>query len=543
MAATSCVLSEEQFLCCICLEVFTEPVTIPCGHNFCKSCITQHWNVSSPRFQCPMCKKQFTSRPPLTVNTFISEMAREFRQAAERKGGRAAQPGEIPCDVCRGTKLKAAKSCLTCLASYCSIHLDSHQTCDRLKTHTLTDPVDNMEGRKCGRHNRVLELFCRSDQACVCSLCTVTEHGAAGHEVVSLQDECDARRSELRRIEAEVQRRIEDKVQRRQQMSLMKRYSKEDMEREIANAIQVFTTVMQTAEQSLNALIEVLEEKHKKAEDEANSYIRQLEDEIFALTKRAAELQKLCSTQDHLHLIQNFPSRDWPVDTRTQVDVCPPSYKGIVEEAVSKLQEVLRKEKKQLLHRAWLRRAQDYAVDLVLDPLTANPWLILSADRKQVQCGVEMEVLADNRERFSLYINVLAQETFTSGRFYYEVQVTGKTNWIVGVVKGSVDRKGMLPLSPATGYWALGLRNGNEYLTYLSPVVSLSLTSIVERVGVFVSYEDRLVSFFDVDNSVHLYSFTRCCFEEKLCPFFSPGLHHGGTNSAPLIIQAVRHAH
>ncbi|XP_013869299.1 E3 ubiquitin-protein ligase TRIM39-like [Austrofundulus limnaeus] len=542
MAATSCVLSEDQFLCCICLDVFTEPVTIPCGHNFCKTCITQNWNVSSPRYQCPMCKKQFESRPPLTVNTFISEMAGEFRQAAGRKGCRAAQPGEVPCDVCRGTKLKAVKSCLTCLASYCSIHLDPHRTCDRLKTHTLTDPVDNMEGRMCRRHNRVLELFCRSDRTCVCSLCMVTEHGAAGHDVVSLRDECEAKRPELRRMEAEVRARIMEKVQKSQQMKLLKRYSKEDTEREVANAIQVFTAVTQTAEKSLNALIEVLEERQKKAEDEANSHIRQLDAEISALTMRAAELQKLCSTQDHLHLIQNFPSRDWPVDTRTQVDVRPPSYEGIVEKAVSELQEVLRKEKEQLLNGARLRRAQDYAVDLALDPLTANPWLILSADRKQVQCGERMGVLPNNRERFSLYINVLAQQTFTSGRFYYEVQVMGKTNWIVGVVKASVDRKGTLPLSPATGYWALGLRNGNEYLTYLSPVVSLSLTSSVERVGVFVSYEERLVSFFDVDKAVHLYSFTSCFFEEKLCPFFSPGLHHGGTNSAPLIIQPVRHA-
>uniref|UniRef100_A0A669EEY0 RING-type domain-containing protein n=1 Tax=Oreochromis niloticus TaxID=8128 RepID=A0A669EEY0_ORENI len=74
MAAASCLLSEDQFLCCICLEVFTDPVSTPCGHNFCKNCITQYWN-SSPLCQCPVCKRKYYTRPELHVNTFISEMA------------------------------------------------------------------------------------------------------------------------------------------------------------------------------------------------------------------------------------------------------------------------------------------------------------------------------------------------------------------------------------------------------------------------------------------------------------------------------------
>lgn len=137
---------------------------------------------------------------------------------------------------------------------------------------------------------------------------------------------------------------------------------------------------------------------------------------------------------------------------------------------------------------------------------------------------------------------MLAQQSFSFGRFYYEVQVTGKTDWTLGVAKESVNRKGIIPLSPVNGYWAVGLRNGNEYLSLTSPVVSLSLKFRPQRVGVFVSYEEGLVSFYDVDEAVHLYSFTDCCFTEKLFPFFSPGLNHGGVNSAPLIITPVHHA-
>ncbi|XP_070774341.1 E3 ubiquitin-protein ligase TRIM39-like [Enoplosus armatus] len=544
MSATSCLLSEEQFLCCICLDVFTDPVTIPCGHNFCKNCITQHWNVNS--VQCPMCKKLFKTRPELPVNTFISEMAAEFRQSAGKKGSgdseiQVAKPGEVPCDVCTGTKLKAVKSCLTCFASYCSVHLDPHMTADSLKRHWLTDPVENMEARMCTKHKKTLELFCKTDQTCVCSYCTVSEHVA--HNITSLKDEYEEKKVELEQAEAEIQQMIQERQLKIQQIKRLKMHSKEDAEREIANGVRIFTILMQTAERGLNKLIERIEERQNMTEEQTNGLIKELEQEISVLMKRTAEVQQLLRTQDHLHLLQNFKSMNTALSTMnwTEVIFRPPSYEGTVMKAVTELEEMLSREKKQVLHEALLKRVQHYAVDVVLEADTANPWLVLSDDGKQVRCGEVRRDLPDNAKRFSLYATVLAQQCFSSGRFYYEVQVTGKTDWTLGVVKGSVNRKGIIPLSPVNGYWAVGLRNGNEYLTLASPVVSLSLNSRPQRVGVFVSYEEGLVSFYDIDAAVHLYSFTDCCFTGKLCPFFSPGLHHGGMNSAPLIISPVNH--
>ncbi|XP_071348022.1 E3 ubiquitin-protein ligase TRIM39-like [Trachinotus anak] len=543
MSATSCLLSEEQFLCCICLDVFTDPVTIPCGHNFCKDCITQHWNVNNVHCQCPMCKKYFKTRPELTVNTFISEMAAEFRQSTGNKGSeiQVAKPGDLPCDICSRTKLKALKSCLTCFASYCGFHLEPHLTADPLKRHSLVDPVVNIEDRVCTKHKKPLELFCRTDHTCVCSLCTVSEHVA--HNIVSLKDEYEAKSTELEQVEAEILQMIQERQLKIQQIKCLKMHCKEDAEREIADGVQIFTVLMQTAERGLNELIEGIEERRKMTDEQANHLISELEQEISVLTLRTAEVQQLSHTQDHLLLLQSFTSvrmalctKDW-----TEVSVCPPSYEGTVVKAVDELVEMLSRGKQQLLHEARLKRVQHYAVDVILEPQTANPWLILSDDGKQVSCGEVRRDLPDNKERFSLYATVLAQQNFSSGRFYYEVQVRGKTDWTLGVVKGSVNRKGIIPLSPVNGYWAVGLRNGNEYLTLASPVVSLSLNPGPQRVGVFVSYEEGLVSFYDPDAAVHLYSFTDCCFTEELCPFFSPGLHHGGMNSAPLIISPVSH--
>lgn len=112
MVAASCLLTEGQLTCCICLDVFTDPVSTPCGHNFCKACITEHWSIDVP-CQCPMCKKYFYPKPELQVNTLISEMADEFRQAGQWKANDNRIPeqqddkAEVPTDFCTGTTKKA----------------------------------------------------------------------------------------------------------------------------------------------------------------------------------------------------------------------------------------------------------------------------------------------------------------------------------------------------------------------------------------------------------------------------------------------------
>ncbi|KAL0166861.1 hypothetical protein M9458_038705, partial [Cirrhinus mrigala] len=160
--------------------------------------------------------------------------------------------------------------------------------------------------------------------------------------------------------------------------------------------------------------------------------------------------------------------------------------------------------------------------DVTLDPDTAHPKLILSDDEKQVRCGDVKQKLPDNPKRFDRYVNVLAKEGFSSGRFYFEVQVKEKTEWVLGVARESIDRKGENTLRPSNGFWTVFLRNGTEYKACAGPSVSLSLRVKLQRVGVFVDYEEGLVSFYDVESSSHIYSYTGQSFTDKLYPFFSP---------------------
>ncbi|KAM9424928.1 E3 ubiquitin-protein ligase TRIM21-like isoform 1-T2 [Pholidichthys leucotaenia] len=546
MSAATNLPSEDHFLCSICLDVFTDPVAIPCGHNFCKNCITQHWDVANS-CQCPMCEKKFSMRPELNINTFISEMVSQFRRESQQKSSsssseqQAATPGEVLCDVCTGTKLKALKSCLVCLTSYCETHLEPHLTMKGLKRHQLMDPVENLEGRMCMKHDKPLELFYKTEQACICMHCFYSHHKT--HDVVPLREECEGKKAELGKTQAEMQQMIQKRRLKIEENKESVKKSKYAADGEKAEGVQVFTALKESVERRLNELTKEIEDKQKTTEKDTEDSIKDLEQEISELMKWSSEVEQLLKSEDHLHLLQSFsslkaapPTKDW-----TEVRVCPPSYEGTVVRAVAQLEETIRKEMKKLKE-AELKRVQQYAVDVTLDPDTAHPNLILSDDGKQVKLGDERKNLPDNPERFSYCVNVFGNQSFSSGRFYFEVQVKGKTRWALGVARESINRKGKIKANPQNGYWIVVLRNGNGYIANDSPSVRLHLQSGPEKVGVFVDYEEGLVSFYDVDAAALIYSFTGCSFNHKLLPYFSPCLNDGGKNSAPLVITPINHS-
>ncbi|XP_023125630.2 E3 ubiquitin-protein ligase TRIM21-like [Amphiprion ocellaris] len=540
MSAASCLLTEEQLLCGICLDVFSNPVTLPCGHNFCKNCIMQHWDTNI-QCECPTCKEPFYRRLDLRVNTFISEMAAQFRKLAGRQNPnqQVAKPGDVPCDICTENKMKALRSCLVCLASYCEVHLKPHLTASRLKRHQLTDPVENLEGRMCTIHDKPLELFCKTDQTCVCMLCPVLDHKS--HEVIPLKEQFERKKSELGRKETEIHRMIQERRLKIQELKRLAKLSKEAAEREMADGAQVFTTLIQSLERAQAEVIGMIDEKQKATDNLARSYIQELEEEISELMRRRGEAEQLSRSKDHLHFLQSFSSLDASRFTKdwSEVHVDMPSYEGTVKAAVDQLEEAIGKEMPKLLREAKLNRVQQFAVDVMLDPDTAHAALILSDDGKQVHHGVVKKNLPDNGGRFNPSCCVLGKQSFSSGRFYFEAEVKGKTRWTLGVVKASIKRKGVVPLCPENGHWTIWLKNSDEYSALVGSPLHLSVNPKPQKVGVFVDYEEGLVSFYDVDAAELLYSFTGCSFTDKLFPFFSPGLNNDGINSAPIIISPV----
>ncbi|KAM3858859.1 zinc-binding protein A33-like [Diretmus argenteus] len=418
-------------------------------------------------------------------------------------------------------------------------HLEPHQTTTVLTKQEPIDPAENLEGRMCKKHDRPLELFCKTDQMCVCQFCTESDHKL--HHIVPLAEEYEGKKSELGKTEVEIHQMIQERKMKIQEINQSVELSKEDAAREISDSVLVFTALIQSVERGQAELIEMIEEKQKTTEKQAEVFIKELEQEISQLLKRTTEVEQLSHTEDQLHLLQSFPSLNPPPPTRDWTEVrVHGSYEGSVRRAVAQLEQMLSKEMDNLL-KAEVKKVQQYAVDVTLDPNTAHPNLILSEDGKQVNHGDVKKNLPDNPERFNECVCVLGKQDFSSGKFYYEVQVKGKSDWDLGVARWSINRKGVITLSPKKGNWTILLRNGNEYKAGAGPDVPLSLKTKPQKVGVFVDYEEGLVSFYDVDSAALIYSYTGCTFTEKLYSYFSPFLSHGGKNSAPLTISPVNH--
>ncbi|XP_068443104.1 E3 ubiquitin-protein ligase TRIM11-like [Clinocottus analis] len=505
--------TEEQLSCCICPDVFNDPVTVPSGHNFCKKCITQHLNSNSQR-----------QRPPCKENE-MSEVTRQYRRSAGRKEGRGDQKFRL-----------FSVYNLLCLTVCFIIALMPHQTVACPKSRRLFDAVENAVGGVCPKHAEPLELYCKKEQMLICQSCADSTHRY--HDVVPLKEEYEAKIRELQETKTAIQQKIHERQRKIQKVKRLVLANSEATDREKADGVQVFTAWTKTLEEIHAKVIGVIEVKHQTTQKQAEDFTQELEQEISELKQRWIEVEQLSHSKDHLHFLQSFPflNTDPLAGDLPDVRLPPSFYEDLLtialEVAVDQLTETVEQEMKKLQEAQWLHILQ-YAVDVTLDPDTAHPDLIVSDDGKRVHDSDVTHEVSDNPKRFDRYGCVLGKQNFSSGRFYYDVQVKGKTDWVLGVAKESVDRKGDLKLNPDYGIWSLEHVDGDHYFQFSSEPYRLPVKDKPEKVGIFVDFEEDLVSFYNVDSAALIYSFTGCSFTERLHPFFCP------YDSIPLIIASA----
>ncbi|XP_051988381.1 E3 ubiquitin-protein ligase TRIM39-like [Xyrauchen texanus] len=556
------ILSEEQFSCSICLEVFMEPVSTPCGHTFCKACLQGFWNQSK-KFLCPMCNKTFSRKPELSINCVLAEIAEQFQGLTtlslagadtintgfanspgalqEDNLGEFAKAGDIPCDACIGRKMKAMKSCLNCPGSFCVAHLRHHKKGKTTSLHKLVDPIPNLEDKMCKKHRRLLDAYCRNEHVCVCKECAKTTHKK--HNVVSTEQEwkkisgqLDKKRSELKHLVKEHAKKLEEI---KQSIKVIKENSQKQMEESWA----VYAELQKLLEQSQAELLELIAAKQKRAEQHARELVSNMEQELNTLSKRSSELDTLAQKQDKVLFLQFLPTlppvlepSDW-----SAVSVNTDLYVSTIRKSVCSLMDKFQHEVKRLYGKE-LRKMQNYSSEVILDPATVHRDLCLSDDGRQVRYELQRKssTNSDTPRRFSPALFVLAREGLSSGRHYWEVDVGHKTAWTLGVARGSVQRKGEVCLSPEGGFWCLCQKNG-EVKALTGNRFPLHLAAMPQKVGIYLDYEAGQVSFYDVKGHSHLYTFTDA-FTESIYPIFSPCINQDGKNPGALIITAVKHS-
>ncbi|XP_053185467.1 tripartite motif-containing protein 16-like [Scomber japonicus] len=541
MAQQGAQLDQENFSCSICLDLLKDPVAIPCGHSYCMSCIKKHWEREDQRriYSCPQCRQTFTPRPVLMKNTMLAALMEQLKktglQAAPADLG-CAEHEDVACDFCTGRKLKALKSCLQCLASYCEKHLQPHYESPTFKKHKLVDPSEKLQENICSRHDEVMKMFCRTDQQSICSLCSVDEH--KGHDTVSAAAERTERQRKLEVSRLNIQQRIQDREKDVKLLQQEVEAVSRSADKAVEDSEKIFTELIRLLQKRSSDVKQQIRSQQETEMSRVKELQEKLQQEITELKRKDAELKKLSHTEDHNQFLHNYPSVSQlsePTDS-SSINIHPLRYFEDVTAAVSelrdKLQDILKEEwtnislavtevdvllsdtKTEPKTRAGFLK---YSREITLDPNTVHTELLLSSEgNRKVKRMSQQQSYFNHPERFNKYYQVLSRESLTT-RCYWEVEWSGRG---VGV---AVAYKNISRVGGANGC-VFGLNDksvmllcdSNTYTFWFNNISTPVSGPVSSRVGVYLDHRAGILSFYSISETMTLLHRVQTTFTQPL---------------------------
>uniref|UniRef100_A0A8C7DLY0 Tripartite motif-containing protein 16-like n=1 Tax=Oncorhynchus kisutch TaxID=8019 RepID=A0A8C7DLY0_ONCKI len=537
--------NQELFCCSICLDLLKDPVTTACGHSYCMGCIKESWDqdVLKGVYSCPQCRQTFTPRPVLKRNIVLAEVVEKLKktglQAAPPPALCYAGPGDVACDFCTGArKQKALMSCLVCLASYCETHLQPHYEFPAFKKHKLVKATAQLQEKICSHHDKLLEVYCRTDKQCICLLCTMDEH--KGHDTVSAAAERTEKQRQLGMSQQKVQQRFQEREKELKELQQAVESLKHSAQAAVEDSDNIFTELICSIERRRSEVKKLIRAQEKAQVSQAEGLLEQLKQEIAELRKRSTELEQLSHTEDHIHFLQSYQSlssisvsSDLP-----SIVVSPLQYFGDVSKTVSELREKL----EDFLKGEWTKisttvnivdvvlppepktREQllQYSCQLTLDPNTAHTDLSLSEGKRKVTYTGQVQPYPDHPDRFINQYQVLCREGL-SGRCYWEVKWSSYV--ITAVSYKDISRT---ETDNIFGYndksWSLQYYRGSYWFRHNNVETKVSGPQS-SRVGVYLDHKAGTLSFYSVSDTMTLLHRVQTTFTQPLYP----GFHLCGT--------------
>ncbi|KAM9496015.1 E3 ubiquitin-protein ligase TRIM16-like [Clarias gariepinus] len=530
----------DQFICPVCLDLLKDPVTLPCGHSFCKVCINGHWDQEDQKgiYSCPQCRDTFTPRPVVRRNKMLAEVVEKLKKKTEVQAASPAHcyagPGDVECDSCTGRKHKAVKSCLTCLASFCETHLKPHYEGSSWKQHTLIEASAKLQEKICSNHNKLIEIYCRTDQTCICFLCTMENH--KGHDTIAA--ERAEKQNELKEEQMKSQQRIQEKQKKVQELKQAVNTIKLSAQTAVEDSERIFTELISSMEKKRSEVTELIRAQEKTELSRAERLLEQLEQEIADLQRRLTELEQLSHTHDHIQFLQalasghqsppfhrpDFQTSIISVHQHLSFDGVRNSLSGLKK----RLEEFCEEEFNKIPPHAAavqifsLPEPQSreeflkYFCYLTLDPNTTHRNLILSEKNRAVRYSVREEQYSDHPARFDSWCQVLSKES-VCGRCYWEVEWSGGVS--ISVLYKDISRKG-------EGYecgfgrnnqsWSLWCRSSSSLCFYHNNIETDLRAPSSSRIGVYVDHSAGTLSFYSVSDTMKLLHRVHTTFTQPL---------------------------
>ncbi|XP_039996559.1 tripartite motif-containing protein 16-like [Xiphias gladius] len=546
-------LDQSQFSCPVCLDLLKEPVTIHCGHSYCRSCLESCWDQvkAKGKYSCPQCRQTFSPRPVLRRNNMLAEVVEKLKKTSSQKaspsaGLACAGPADVACDFCCGTQpKKATMSCLTCLASYCPAHLEPHHSVPVLKTHQLVSATIPLQEKMCTKHNKLMEVYCQTDKRCICYLCTIDDHKR--HVTTSAAAERAEEQMQLVVSQKKVQEREKEREKELAELGQALKDFKSSTQTAVKSCDKIFDELISSIKRKRTLAKQLIKAQEKTAVARAEELQLRLEQEIAKLKRRDADLEQLSHTEDHIHFIQIFQSLSSPCES-------PDLPPGAVVRPQRSIQTVtgcmseLRDDIEKLLKDKWPQISLTVStVDVVLPPLpktreeflcyccpltldanSVYKYFSLSQEHRRVTCGYYENYYADHSDRFTNIRQVLCREGL-SERCYWEVSWIGQT-WSVAVSYKDISRKSSYDseFGKNNKSWSL-LCSPNGYTFWhggSSRAVSGPKSS---KIGVYLDYKAGILSFHSISDTMTLLHTVEDTFTQPLYPGL--GLNTDRSNS------------
>ncbi|XP_041735896.1 E3 ubiquitin/ISG15 ligase TRIM25-like [Coregonus clupeaformis] len=565
----------DSISCSICLDLLKDPVTIPCGHSYCMGCIKDRWNQDDLKgvlISCPQCRQNFNTWPVLKKTTMLAELVENLKKTGLQAATPAhhyAGPGDVVCDVCTGRKLKAVKSCLVCLASYCEPHLQPHYQSPAFKKHKLVKASTQLEEKICSRHDKLVEIYCRTDQKFICYLCTMDEH--KGHDTVSAESERTERQSQVGEKQQKSKQRIQDKENEMQEVRQAVYSLKSSAEAAVKNSERIFTELIRSIERRRSEVKDLIRTQEKAEVSRAEGLLKQLDQEMAELRRRDTELEKLSHTEDNIQFLQSFQSLCVPLGSKalpsitfnqhvtfedirksisglkckvekicsgeianisvkmTKVHIVPPSEPrcvlsfGTTQSGLSVGELALHGNdttfQKTRAEPKTREEFLEYSCQLTLDPNTAHKMLCLSEGNRKVTRSNYDQLYPDHPDRFTTYVQVLCREGL-SGACYWEVEWSGVEVYIAVSYKG-ISRRGQNEWFRSSNQaWCLECGVSSCSFYHNDKQTDIPVPRSTRVVGVYLDHKAGTLSFYNVFDNMTLLHRVQTSFTQPLYPGF-----------------------